>query len=301
MPKRGVHIKLETSDFLIRGFTYVMMTIASVCAILPFLLILGTSFTSEDSIRRSGFALIPAEFSLKAYDIIFRSPQTLIGSYVVTILITAIGTSVGLFVIAMTGYALSRRDFPFRNVISFYIYFTSLFSAGLVPFYLTMVQAYKLRDNYLAVLLPLLLSPWFIILMKNFAKAIPHELTESAKIDGASDFKIFVSVIMPMLVPALATVGLFLAIGYWNEWYYSSLFLGSSVTYKPLQYQLYQIINKIEALRNSYAGSVVRLTDLPGETLKMATAVITTGPIIFAYPFVQRHFVAGITVGAVKG
>lgn len=299
--KKHNHIKLDSVDVVIRGFTYALMTIASIFGVMPFLLILGSSFTTEESIRRTGFTLIPKEFSTQAYNIIFRSPDTLIGAYVVTILMTAIGTSVGLFIIAMTGYALSRRDFPFRNAISFYIYFTSLFSAGLVPFYLLMVQSYKLRDSYLAVLLPLLLSPWLIILMKNFAKAIPHEITESGKIDGATDFRIFTSLMLPMLVPALATVGLFLAINYWNEWYYSSLFLSASVKYRPLQYQLYQIINKIEFLRNSYAGSVVRLVDLPGETLKMATAVIATGPIIFVYPFVQKYFVAGITVGAVKG
>lgn len=299
--KHGNRIYLDRTDTIIRGFTYVSMSLAAFFGIMPFLLIIGSSFTTEESIRRTGFTLIPKVFSMQAYDIIFRSPESLVGSYALTIILTAAGVSVGLFAIAMTGYALSRKDFPYRNVISFYIYFTSLFSAGLVPFYLMMVQTYKLRDSYLAVLLPLMLSPWLIILMKNFAKAIPHEVTESGKIDGASDFKIFVNIILPMLTPALATVGLFLAISYWNEWYYSSLFLGSSVKYKPLQYQLYQVVNKIEALRNSYAGSVVHIEDLPGETLKMATAVLATGPIIFAYPFIQKYFVSGLTVGAVKG
>jgi len=292
---------MDTSDMIIRGFTYVVMSVASVCCLLPFLLILGSSFTTDEAIRRTGFTLIPKVFSTTAYNIIFKSPKSLIGAYVVTIVMTLIGTTIGLVIIAMTGYALSRRDFPFAGAILFFIYFTSLFSAGLVPFYLLMVQYLKLRDSYLAVLLPLLMSAWLIILMKNFARTIPFEITESGKIDGASDFQIFVHLIFPMLKSALATIGLFLAISYWNEWYYSSLFLGSSVQYKPLQYQLYQVINKIETLRNSYAGSVVRLTDLPGETLKMATAVIATGPIILAYPFVQKYFVAGITVGSVKG
>lgn len=299
--KRQTQVKIGTADLVIRGVTYAVMTLAAVFCVLPFLLIIGSSFTTDEAIRRTGFTLIPKIFSTEAYGIIFRSPRTLIGAYGVTIAMTGGGTLIGLFIIAMTGYALSRKDFPFRNGISFYIYFTSLFSAGLVPFYLLMVQTYRLRDSYFAVLLPLLMSPWLIILMKNFAKAIPFEITESGKIDGASDFQIYIRLILPMLTPALATVGLFLAISYWNEWYYSSLFLGSSVKYKPLQYQLYQVINKVEALRNSYAGSVVRVADLPGETLKMATAVIATGPIIFAYPFVQKHFIAGITVGAVKG
>ncbi|MDR1569143.1 MAG: carbohydrate ABC transporter permease [Oscillospiraceae bacterium] len=294
-------IRLSTSDRVIRVTTYVVMSIMALSCVLPFLLIIGSSFSSEESIRRTGFALIPPEFSTTAYEIIARSPKSLIGAYILTICLTAAGTLIGLFIIAMTGYALQRRDYPYRNAISFYIYFTSLFSGGLVPFYLLMVQTYKLRDSYFAILLPMLMTPWLIILMKNFVKAIPHEITESGKIDGAGDFQIFFRLIMPAMTPALATVGLFLAIGYWNEWYYASLFLTSSVPYRPLQYQLYRVINQIEALRNSYAGSVVRLTDLPGETLKMATAVVATGPIIFVYPFVQKYFIAGLTVGAVKG
>ena len=201
----------------------------------------------------------------------------------------------------MTGYALQRKDFPFRNAISFYVYFTSLFSAGLAPYYLLMTNTYHLMDSYLAVLLPLLMSPWLIILMKNFVKAIPHEITESGKIDGAGDMKIFTALILPMLKPALATIGLFLALGYWNEWYQSSLFLGSRVAVRPLQYTLYEIVNKNDALRNSIAGQFVTLADIPTESVKMANAVLATGPIIFLYPFVQRYFISGITVGAVKG
>lgn len=298
---RSTKIRIDTADRIIRGGTYVVVTIMALACVFPFLLLIGSSFSSEDSIRTSGFALIPPVFSTTAYSIIFRSPQSLVGAYVLTILLTVVGTAVGLFIIAMTGYALQRKDFPLRNVISFYIYFTSLFSAGLVPFYLLMVQGYNLRDSYFAVLLPLLMSPFLIILMKNFTSAIPHEITESGKIDGFGDFQIFLRLIAPMMTPALATIGLFLAIGYWNEWYFSSLFLTSQVKYRPLQYQLYRIINQIEALRNSYAGSVVVLSDLPGETLKMATAVIATGPVILIYPFVQKYFVAGLTVGAVKG
>ena len=214
---------------------------------------------------------------------------------------TAVGTFLGLSIIAMTGYALQRKDFPFRNAISFYVYFTSLFSAGLAPYYLLMTNTYHLMDSYLAVLLPLLMSPWLIILMKNFVKAIPHEITESGKIDGAGDMKIFTALILPMLKPALATIGLFLALGYWNEWYQSSLFLSSRVAVKPLQYTLYEIVNKNDALRNSVAGQFVTLADIPTESVKMANAVLATGPIIFLYPFVQRYFISGITVGAVKG
>ena len=294
-------VRLDFSDRFLRGFTYITFSVAALFCIIPFWLVIASSFSTETAIRRSGFTLWPTDFSTYSYHLIFLSPDQLLGSYLVTIMMTGIGTAVGLFIISMTGYALQRKDFPFRNGISFYIYFTSLFSAGLVPFYYIIVKVYGLKDTYWAVLLPLLMTPWLIILMKNYVKAIPHEITESGKIDGAGDFRIFWSLIVPSMTPALATIGLFLALSYWNEWYYSSLFLGSQVVYRPLQYQLYNIINKVAAIKNSLAATNIVFNDLPSETLKMATATLATGPIILLYPFVQKYFVAGLTVGAVKG
>ena len=294
-------IKLDMSDRIIRGVTYVIVTLFSVACIIPFWMVIASSFSTEEAIRRTGFTLWPTDFSLYSYELLFRSPDQMIGAYVVTIGLAVVGTLIGLFIISMTGYALQRKDFPFRNHIMFYIYFTSLFSAGLVPFYLLIKQTLNLADTYWAILLPLLMSPWLIVLMKNFVKAIPHEITESGKIDGAGDFRIFWNLILPSMKPALATIGLFLALAYWNEWYYSSLFLSSKVEYRPLQYHLYNVINKVASLKNSVAGSNVVIEDLPGETLKMATATVATGPIILLYPFVQKYFVAGLTVGSVKG
>lgn len=300
MMDSGAKVKIGTSDRIIRGFGYVFMTIYAVCCLIPFIIIVSTSFTSETTIRAEGVQLIPKDFTLKAYEMVCKG-GAIWWSYALTIVMTIIGTLIGLTIIAMTGYALQRKDFPFRNGISFYIYFTSLFSAGLAPYYLVMVQWYHLKDNYLAVLLPLLMSPWLIILMKNFVKAIPHEITESGKIDGAGDMEIFTALILPMLKPALATIGLFLALAYWNEWYQSSLFLSSKVDIKPLQYTLYEIVNKTQALKNSVAGQYINLSDIPQESVKMANAVLATGPIVLLYPFVQKYFISGITVGAVKG
>lgn len=293
-------VRLGVSDIIIRGFGYFITTFYALACIFPFLIILGSSFTSESYLNRYGVQLIPHDFTVEAYRAITKS-GLIWKSYILTIALTGIGTLVGLSIIAMTGYALQRRDFPFRNVISFYIYFTSLFAAGLAPYYLLMTQTYKLKDSYFAVLLPLLMSPWLIILMKNFVKSIPHEITESGKIDGAGDMRIFVSLILPMLKPALATIGLFLALGYWNEWYQSSLFLSSRVDVKPLQYMLYETVNKTDALKQTVAGQYVVITDIPSNTIKMATAMLATGPIVLLYPFVQRYFISGITVGAVKG
>ncbi len=296
----GAKVKIGVTDMIVRGIGYFVTTFYALACIFPFIIILSSSFTSESYIRNHGVQLIPHEFTLRAYEMVTKS-GLIWKAYALTIVMTLVGTFVGLSIISMTGYALQRKDFPFRNVISFYIYFTSLFSAGLAPYYLLMTQTYHLKDSYFAVLLPLMMSPWLIILMKNFVKQIPHEITESGKIDGAGDMTIFIRLVLPMLKPALATIGLFLALGYWNEWYQSSLFLSSKVTVKPLQYMLYEIVNKTQALKNSVAGQYVSLTDIPTESVKMANAILATGPIVLLYPFVQKYFIGGITVGAVKG
>ncbi|WP_424991766.1 carbohydrate ABC transporter permease [Paenibacillus turpanensis] len=294
-------MRTDLSGTLIKLFGYVFISVFALCCLLPFLLVLGTSFTSEMSIKKHGFNFWPREFSTFAYKIVFENPDLIVGSYLVTMGITVVGTAVGLFLVAMTGYVLQRPDFQYRNGISFFIYFTTLFSGGLVPFYLLMTQYLGLKDNYLAVLLPGLMSPFLIIMMRAFIKSIPHAITESAKMDGAGDFTIFIRLILPMSTPALATIGLFIALGYWNEWYHAMLFLSADMKYRPLQLFLYNVITSADFIRNSAAASNVELRDVPLESMKMATAVVATGPVILFYPFVQRFFIKGITVGAVKG
>ena len=284
----------------VTAFALIVTSLFSIACVLPFLMMISASFSEENIIMTKGISIFPQKYSIAAFSLILKSPKYIIGAYIVTIALTAAGTILGLFIIAMTGYALYRPDFFLRNKIAFLFYFTTLFSAGLVPTYIWMTRYLQLKNNYLAVLLPLLMSPWLIILMRNFMKSLPIEITESGKIDGAGDFSIFLHLVFPMMKPALATIGLFLALGYWNEWYNSMLFL-PDVDYKPLQYYLYKIVNEAAALRQSMAGTAVTVTALPATTLKMATAVLATGPIIFMYPFVQRYFISGITIGAVKG
>lgn len=294
------HVVQDRSEVIIKTFAYVFVSLFALCCLLPLILIVSASFSDEMSVTRFGFSIFPRGFTVKAYTTLFGNVKALLGSYAVTIALTVSGTSIGLFLITMTGYALQRPDFHYRNHISFFIYFTTLFSGGVVPFYLLIVQGLHLQDNYLAILLPSLMSPWYIVLMKNFMKGIPHSITESAKIDGASDFSIFFRLIIPLAKPGMATVGLFLAIGYWNEWYNSMLFLSPNVKYQPLQLFLYSAINKQNFIRT--AASHVTITEtLPLETMKMAIAVVSTVPIILVYPFIQRYFIAGITIGAVKG
>jgi putative aldouronate transport system permease protein len=291
----------DMTDLTVKTVGYLVISLFALCCLLPFLLIIGTSFTSESAVHQSGFNIWPREFSVFAYKIVFENPGLIVGSYVVTILLTVVGTALGLFLVAMTGYALQRPDFEYRNRVSFSIYFTTLFSGGLVPFYLLITQYLSLKDNYLSVLLPGLMTPFLIIMMKSFVRSIPHAITESAKIDGAGDFIIFIRLILPMTTPALATIGLFLALGFWNEWYHSMLFLSPDVKYRPLQLFLYNVVTSADFIRNSAAASNVPLRDMPLETMKMATAVVATGPVMLFYPLVQRYFIKGITVGAVKG
>ena len=203
----------------------------------------------------------------------------------------------------MTAYVLQRKDFMWRNKFSFYFYFTTLFNGGLVPWYILMVKYLGLKDTYLALLIPPMLSVFNIILMKSYIGGIPQALTESAKIDGAGDFTIFVKIILPLIKPALATVGLLIALGYWNDWYNSMLFINNENLYS-LQYYLYKIVNNIEAYKTILAqntSSVSGAIEMPSESLKMALTVIVTGPIILVYPFIQKYFVSGVTIGAVKG
>ncbi len=301
MEQTSSSIKKDFSTVVVRMFSYAYIALFALCCLLPFVLIVSTSLTSEHSIVVHGFNLWPKEFSTFGYKIVFENPRLIVGSYIVTMILTLSGTAIGLFLVAMTGYALQRPDFQYRNRLSFLIYFTTLFSGGLVPFYLLITQYLDLKDNYLAVLLPGLMAPFLIILMKTFIRSIPHAITESAKIDGAGDFTIFIRLILPMSTPALATIGLFIALQYWNEWYNSMLFLSTNVEYRPLQLFLYNIITSAEFIRNSAAASNVEPRDVPLESMKMATAIVATGPVILFYPMVQRYFIKGITVGAVKG
>jgi ABC-type glycerol-3-phosphate transport system permease component len=293
-------VRKDTVSKGVTVFAVLFVSIFTILCLLPFLMMVSASFSTESIIMTEGIGILPKKFSMAAYDIALKNPKYIIGAYIVTIILTITGTLIGLFLISMTGYALYRPDFFIRNKIAFFFYFTTLFSAGLAPSYIWMTRYLNLRNSYLAVLLPLLMSPWLIILMRNFMKSIPYEITESGKIDGAGDFRIFASLIFPMMKPALATIGLFLALSYWNEWYNSMLYL-PNVDYKPLQYYLYKIVNEAAALRMSLAGSVVIVGALPTTTLKMATAVLATGPIILLYPFVQKYFISGIVVGSVKG
>ncbi|UUZ85063.1 carbohydrate ABC transporter permease [Paenibacillus sp. P26] len=281
---------------------YAFITLTSLACLLPFLLILSASMTKNESIVKDGFHMIPMVFSLEGYATVFRFPDQSLKAYGITIFTTVVGTALGLFFMTMAGYVLQRKDFKYRNFFSFFIYFTTLFGGGLVPWYILMTKYLQLTDSLAALIFPGLMTPFLIILMKTFIKsAVPEELLESAKIDGANDFTIYYRIVLQLSMPGIATVGLFLALHYWNDWFGSSLFINDQSKYQ-LQYYLYNIINAMNFMSQMGAGAGVSLgTEMPAESTKMAMAVVVTGPILFLYPFVQRYFVKGLTVGAVKG
>jgi len=300
--KHGKGFRMEKSTVLFNVIGYVVVVFFAVFCLLPFLSILSSSLSSESSVIRHGVSLIPREFSTNAYEYIFRSPGKILKAYSVSIMVTAIGSLTGLLVISMTAYVLYRKDFKYRNKIAFAFYFTQLFSGGLIPSYILVVQYLKLKDNYLALILPPLMSAWFIILFRNFLNSVPDSLVESAKIDGAGDFRIYAQIILPLSVPGLATIGLFLALGYWNDWFHAMLYINTRDKF-PLQFLLYEILRSAEYIAQilSQSGISVSTGTMPTETLKMATAMVVTGPIIFLYPFIQKYYVKGLTIGAVKG
>ena len=280
---------------------YVSLAILAILCLLPFILIVSSSLTEESQIVLKGFQFFPTDFSTEAYRILFKYPEQILQAYTVTIAVTAIGTAAGLFLTSMTAYCLSRKDFKWRNQFSFFFFFTTLFSGGLVPWYLLMVNYLHLKDTLLVLIIPLVLNVFYIIVMKSFMSGIPEAITESAKIDGAGDFLIFIRLILPLSKPALATIGLFLALGYWNDWYNALLFI-SDEKLMPLQYYLYKMLGNMDGMRKAMMGSGAVVTkSLPTEGLKMAMTIVASGPILIAYPFIQKYFVTGLTIGAVKG
>jgi putative aldouronate transport system permease protein len=263
--------------------------------------IISGSFTSNQEIIRNGFSLLPRDFTTEAYNTIFETPEDIIQAYKMNFYYTFIGTALGLVIITLTAYVISRKEFKYRNKVSFLIYFTTIFGGGMIPWYLMYANVLNLRGTTLAIWFPALITPFLVILMRTFiVGAVPDAVVESAKIDGAGHWRIFWQIVLPVLGPGLATVGLFQALGYWNDWYRSSMFSTSSKTWS-LQFYLYDLVNSTQAMRQMAQYADINTADLPTQSVKLAMSVVATGPILILYPFVQRYFVNGITVGAVKG
>ncbi len=281
------------------------LTLLAVSAlmIIPLLLIIVISFSSEQSIIANGYQFIPETFSLDAYELVFNSPIVLLRAYGVTVLITVAGTALSLLLTTMTAYVLARRDFLFVKQATFYVFFTMLFNGGLVPFYILMTQYLHLRDNLLALIIPALLSPFNILIMRAFLQKIPFEMIESAKIDGARETRVFFTMVLPLSTPALATLGLIISFNYWNEWFNGLLFIEDQKLV-PLQLLLVRMLSSLEflATNTEFVSRLgINMSNLPRFSVRMATAVLAAGPMLLVFPFFQRYFVSGLTVGSLKG
>jgi putative aldouronate transport system permease protein len=293
-------VRQGTDVIAFKTVGYIAVSVAAILCLLPFWLVISASFTSESSIFADGFRLVPGELSAESYRVLFKAPKEILRAYRVSITVTVFGGGFGLFIVAMTGYVLSRRHFRYRNTLSLLFYFTSIFSAGLIPLYILVVNYLGLKNNLLALILPPLLNAWYIILMRSFMTSVPAAISESATIDGANEFQIFTRLYLPISTPGLATIGLFIALFYWNNWHFAMMFIERNELY-PLQYFLYEAMSRSKALEMAARESNIPLMELPQQSMRMAIAVVATGPIVLLYPFVQRYFVKGLTVGAVKG
>lgn len=293
-------IKKSTSTKVFFAICYTFVIIMTLTCLLPFVLLVSGSFTSEQAIRFSGYGLLPKEFTTTAYELIFKNPLTILHAYGVSILITVVGTIIGLLLNAMTAYVISRQDFKYRNVLSFFFYFTTLFNGGMISTYIFYIQYLHLKNSLWALILPGMFNVFYLLIMRSFVSTIPVALIESSKIDGAGEYRIFFQIILPLLKSGMATIGLFLALGYWNDWYNAMLYINTDTKY-PLQYMLYNLLQQTQALVRIASQAGIPVQNLPSNSLKMAMAVVATGPIILIYPFVQKYFVKGITIGSVKG
>lgn len=295
------HIRLDASTITFNSLKYVLLTLCAVGCVLPFIIIISGSLSDNATILKEGYGLLPKNFSVDAYATIFKSPERILQAYKMTIIYTVIGTAVGLTVIVLTAYVISRKEFKYRNIVSFMIYFTTIFGGGMVPWYLMYANVLNLKGTTFVMWFPAIMSPFLVILMRTFISgSVPDAITESAKIDGAGPGTILLRIVLPIIGPGLATVGLFLALGYWNDWYRTSMFATSTDAWE-LQFYLYNMLNAADSIREMSQSTSISIEALPSQTMKLAMAVVATGPILLVYPFIQRFFVSGITIGAVKG
>lgn len=281
-------------------FISLFILVFSLLCLLPMLLTLIVSFTDERAIMRNGYSFFPEQFSTYAYELMFNKGSSVVQGYIVSIFVTVVGTIVAVVMTGLAAYTLANKNVKYRNALGMYFFIPMVFGAGMVPWYLICTNLH-LRDNIFALLVPnLMFNTFNLFLVRNFMSGLPDELRESATIDGANDAIIAFRIYFPLSVPGLATVALFYGLAYWNDWWNAIMLVDDKALY-PIQYLLLQLKSQISMLKDlqSLGGSIQATT--PTESLKMATAVITVGPIILLYPFLQKYYVKGLVVGSVKG
>lgn len=292
-------IKQPAGDRAVSIVFYIVGILFALCCLVPFIIALSASFTDELALAREGYGFFPGEFSTSAYRMLFQTKQ-IFQSYGVSIFVTVVGTALSLLATVLLAYPLSTGKLKYAGKLNFFVYFTMLFSGGLIPSYMLISRYLGMKDSIWVLIIPVLINPWNMFLLRNFFSSIPDSLAESARIDGANDARILFQIILPCAVPALATVGLFYALAYWNNWFQAMLYIDRNHL-QPLQMMIMKMLRNIDFMTQMAGQMGVNSVDLPSTTMKMATAMVTIGPIVLVYPFVQRYFTSGIMVGSVKG
>lgn len=279
-----------------------LFTVICLLTIFPFLLTVSVSISNEGDIVKYGYSVFPKNIDFSAYKYIFRNYWTILNAYKVTAIFSFSAMFLGVMFMSMIAYALSRKDMKGGNVISFFLYFTMLFSGGLVPTYILITQYLHLNDTIWVYILPGLISPWYVFMIRTFFKNIPEEIIEAVMLDGASEFTIYSKIVVPLSKPVLATVALFTFLTSWNDWYNSMLYINDE-SLISLQYLLQRIMQNITLLQENSMNMSSFLDDMkiPSETVRMAMAVVVAGPALLIFPFFQKYFVQGLTIGGVKG
>lgn len=289
----------KTLPQMIIHFVFILFSLA---CIIPLVSIISISLSNETDIVKNGYSLFPRVFDISAYAYVLYEPIQIINAFKVSIIVSILGTFISLIVTAGIAYTLSRHDYKFKNPLSFYVFFTMMFNGGLVPTYILISNYLHLKDTIWVLILPYVAAPFFILLLRTFMQRIPYDIIESCMMDGASEFRIFFQIILPLAKPGLATVALFTILNYWNDWFLSLLYIEKE-SLVPLQYMLYRMMNNITFLTSSSNQMPPGLnnTVIPSESARMAMAILAAGPMLAVFPFFQQYFVRGLTVGAVKG
>ena len=282
-----------------------LFCLGSLMFILPFVLIIAASFTDEQALLAQGYKLIPSQFSTEAYKYVFRNPQQLIDSYKITIIYSITATFLGVVVMSMLAYPLSKPNYKYKKIVTFFIFFTMLFSGGLIPTYIWLTRFLHMGDTIWVYILPNLVNAFHVIVIRTFFQGLPQSLTEAAKIDGASELKTFFTIVIPLSKPVIATISLLTLLARWNDWNTALIYIKSTNLYS-LQYLLQKILREVEFVKNMaestpIAGIDMDASTLPSETMRFAMCMVAAGPMLVVFPFFQKYFAKGLTVGAVKG
>ena len=289
--------RYRTQALLGQGLVHGVLILIGLACVIPMMLVISISLSSEKALVEQGYSLLPVGFSTAAYDYILQKPGQMLQAYGVTGFVTIVGTGLGLLLSSMLAWPLARQDFKLRGPLSFYVFFTLLFSGGMVPFYILVTRYLGLKDNVLALILPYLVTAWYVLILRTSFAQLPTELLDAARIDGAGEWRIFFRIVMPLSKPVLATIGLFYVLRFWNDWFLALLFVNKPLLY-PLQYLLYVLMRNITFLASNPQTTGM---PIPTQSARMALAVLAFGPALFTFLLLQKYFVRGITIGGPNG